>query len=125
MPSSSGATIATPRPLPSPAATPSIQSVGNGRWLIFPASARALSGTRYRIALSTHCGLDGSPIDFDGTLWDPPLDARRSPSGPVGNPVANGTIDLIGPTEALYESASGWTLPLHRHDGGKPLSGCD
>lgn len=69
-----------------------------------------------------HCGLF-SPIDFDGSFWDPvgPVDGDAPEA--IGG--ASGTIRLLGPIDAEFLAASGFTVRLRRHEGAKTLLGCD
>ncbi len=68
-----------------------------------------------------HCGLF-SPIDFDGSFWDPigqvDGDAPEAING------ASGTIRLLGPIDAEFRADSGFSVRLRRHEGAKTLQGC-
>ena len=68
-----------------------------------------------------HCGLY-SPIDFDGSFWDPvgPVDG----DAPEAINSASGTIRLLGPVDAEFRAPSGFTLRLRRHQGAKTFQGC-
>jgi hypothetical protein len=68
-----------------------------------------------------HCGLY-SPIDFDGSFWNPlgPVDG----DAPEAINAAPGTIRLVGPQEAQFRAPSGFTVRLRRHPGAKAFQGC-
>ncbi|HLY50179.1 MAG TPA: hypothetical protein VKR21_13375 [Solirubrobacteraceae bacterium] len=69
-------------------------------------TTHAHAGRPYR--LYTHCGIKWAKID--NTFWratQPPSDGSGNlPSG-WGNPYQAGTLVLIGPTKARFESAAG------------------
>lgn len=69
-----------------------------------------------------HCGLD-SPIDFDGSFWDPvgPVDGDAAEA--INS--ASGTITLLAPDLAEFRAPSGFVVRLQRHEGRKSLFGCD
>jgi hypothetical protein len=85
-----------------------------------PVSAR-LATPAIDVSLG-HCGL-GSPIDVDGSFWDP-VGAVDSNAAEAINS-SEGTFSLVGPNEAQYRSHSGFTVSLRRHEGAKNLFGCD
>jgi hypothetical protein len=68
-----------------------------------------------------HCGL-GSPIDVDGSYWDPvgPVDSNA----PDAINSSSGTFSLLSPVDAQFRSRTGFTVNLRRHDGAKNLFGC-
>ena len=69
-----------------------------------------------------HCGL-GSPIDVDGSFWDPvgPVDSNA----PDAINSSQGTFSLIGPNDAQFRSRTGFVVNLRRHEGAKDFFGCD
>ncbi|MDQ4143439.1 MAG: hypothetical protein M3198_06810 [Actinomycetota bacterium] len=109
-----------PAPLPAPTFTDEDDIWRDGK--VFPASARVEQGVEYRFELY-HCGIDET-LDFDGSFWDPvgPL--------PNANWVANedeGTMTLIAPNRARYESLEGGSVEFVRHEGPrsqKEIPGC-
>jgi len=68
-----------------------------------------------------HCGLF-SPIDFDGSFWDP-IGAVDG-DAPEAINSASGTIRLLTPVDAEFRAPSGFTLRLRRHQGAKTFQGC-
>ncbi|HYI23606.1 MAG TPA: hypothetical protein VEX62_13335 [Candidatus Limnocylindrales bacterium] len=77
-----------------------------------------------------HCGL-GSPIDFDGSLWDPTFGDDGS-GGPLTNDqqgeLINATqveLTIIDPVTALLVTPAGARVLLVRHDGARPYALCD
>ncbi len=88
---------------PSVAAPPPIE--GGGDWV--------------RFELLTHCGLDGTVIEFDGEHWEargpgPLNDGSGNPPAGFGNPFDQGWIVRIDADEAGYQSSLGVPLFLHR-----------
>jgi hypothetical protein len=77
-----------------------------------------------------HCGVH-SPIDFDGSLWDPVGAQSGSDTAPseaqLGELVnaTSGTMTLIGPNGSLFRTKSGLILGLARHAGQRGFNGCD
>ena len=88
--------------------------------VVSPASTR--TGTDVDPFTTGHCGL-GSPIDADGSLWDPigSIDARMP--GLVGD--VAGRFVLTGDRSARFVTATGFGLNLLRRDGPKSYLGCD
>ena len=87
---------------------------------ISPASRRTGSGLD---AFSTgHCGL-GSPIDADGSLWDPVgfIDPRAK--AVIGE--SSGRFLLTGDDTARFEARDGFVIGLVRRAGAKSYLGCD
>ncbi len=109
-----------PKPLPEPTLTDEDDIWRDGK--VFPASGQVEQGVEYRFELY-HCGIDET-LDFDGSFWDPaePL--------PDANWVANqdaGTMTLIAPNRARYDSLEGGSVEFVRHDGPrlqKEIPGC-
>ena len=98
-----------PRPLPDPTLDTEEEIWRDGK--VFPASAEVEQGVEYSFDLD-HCGVDDF-IDFDGSFWDPL-------ALPPGNWVANsdqGTMTLLGPDRARYDSFKEGSVTFERHDG--------
>jgi hypothetical protein len=77
-----------------------------------------------------HCGL-GSPLDFDGSLWDPVggHDGRGAPLNEqqVGE-LINATdvaVTLVDPRTAWLVTRSGAVILLARHAGPRNYFLCD
>ena len=60
---------ASPLPLPMTSQQNVTPEATDGGLLLVPASADVQWGRPYRFSLFTHCGLEGSPVDFDGSFW--------------------------------------------------------
>jgi hypothetical protein len=75
-----------------------------------PSSARVLPGVVYRFTIFTHCGVTPTLFDFDGSYWDPV--AEVTPTLP--EPEDAGTIQLVGPDEAVYTTSEGAVIGLRR-----------
>ena len=76
-----------------------------------------------------HCGV-GSPIDFDGSLWDV-LGGQNGRDQPVTDEqvgelinAGSGSMTLIDTDHALFRTRSGLILGLTRHAGAKGFQGC-
>jgi hypothetical protein len=84
-----------------------------------PSSAHATGQGPGRFVLG-HCGI-GSPIDFDGSFWDPSgwidLDAAASNA-------SAGTLVLTSRDTAHFSTGTGFELDLVRHPGSKYFPGC-
>jgi hypothetical protein len=111
--------------LPSPIATPSVQPIDNGQWIAFPASAPIEQDVPYAYRLYVHCGLDGVPIDFDGSLWDVASVARPAEAGSGTGLYEEGVVTVVGADGARFDGDPGLVVLLRRHDGGKSFTGCD
>jgi hypothetical protein len=66
-----------------------------------------------------HCGI-GSPIDVDGSFWDP----VAVPADPVAFDGLSGTVKLTAPNAATFTSSAGAVLQLTRHTGPKEFLFC-
>jgi hypothetical protein len=88
--------------------------------IAFPPQSRRAAAPVTDLSLD-HCGLY-SPIDFDGSFWDPigPVDGDAPEA--IGG--ASGPIRLVGPQEAEFRAPSGFTVRLRRHPGAKAFEGC-
>jgi hypothetical protein len=95
---------------------------------IAPQSPPADPQLTYRFMLG-HCGIL-SPIDFDGSLWDPvgasdasggEIDERHT--GELIN-ATEGQLRLTAADTAQFRTASGLVLFLARHDGQKRYPIC-
>jgi hypothetical protein len=77
-----------------------------------------------------HCGL-GSPLDFDGSLWNPTGGHNgngQAPSQEQINDVINSTpvtIMLISPLAAVMTTQNGGVVYLDRHEGPRAYFPCD
>ena len=78
----------------------------------------AVIGTDYGYAMP-HCGI-GSPIDVDGTFWDPAI----LPADPVQFDGSPGTFRLTTLNTATFTDATGAVLHLVRHVGAKEFGYC-
>lgn len=75
--------------------------------------------------LLTHCGLEETPITFDGERWravgpGPLSDGSGNPPPGFSNPTDQGTIRRTGIDSALYVSSQGIPLELRRVEGSPP-----
>jgi hypothetical protein len=66
-----------------------------------------------------HCGI-GSPIDVDGSFWDP----ATVPADPVAFDGLSGSFKLTAPDAATFTSSAGAVLQLTRHTGPKEFLFC-
>ena len=88
--------------------------------LITPTSLRVGPGPmRFKFE---HCGLN-SPIDFDGSLWDPVGEIDGDAADAIN--AAVGQIALLEPQRARFRSDGGFTVDLVRRDGAKSYPLCD
>ena len=69
-----------------------------------------------------HCGLS-SPIDVDGSFWDPIGQVDSDAPDAINSSI--GTFSLVGPADAVFTSRTGFTVHLRRHQGARNLQGCD
>jgi hypothetical protein len=95
---------------------------------LLPESARAAATDPVAFSLG-HCGLY-SPIDYDGSFWDP-VAYRIVRDGPITERhqvdvinSAAGTLTLLTPFIATLEFPSGLVIGLFRHSGGKAFPMC-
>ena len=109
-----------PQPTPERAVPPRFEQLADGSQRMFPTSARVQPGVVYRFQLFTHCGLDSSFPDFDGSLWD----IESSHRDGLTDPADNGTIVLVSANEAVYTSESGRQLRLVRATGPRIVPIC-
>jgi len=84
-----------------------------------PASAR-LAQPSIDFSLG-HCGLS-SPIDVDGSFWDPVGQVDSDAAFAVNSDT--GTFTLVGPDDAEFRSSTGFAVRLRRHEGARNLFGC-
>jgi hypothetical protein len=93
------------------------------RWVTWVAAALAVAGCGSQTSsptgtthahagrpyqLYTHCGIEWASID--GTFWrakHPLSDGNGNPPGGWGNPFQDGTLVLINPTTARFDSSAG------------------
>ena len=103
---------------------------GDGRleWDVWSVSAvgpmRPVSGPALGaiVALTLgHCGLD-SPIDVDGSFWDP---VGEIPADDALLGDAAGQFRRLGPTSAEFVTARGARVALQLHVGAASPAGCD
>jgi len=85
-----------------------------------PSSRRAGGFGPFPFALQ-HCGL-GSPIDFDGSFWDPV--GTIDMEAPEASNAIDGTLVLTSSEGAHFSTATGFELDLVRHVGSKSYPGC-
>ena len=83
-----------------------------------------------RVIALGHCGL-GSPLDFDGSLWDP-LGGHDGQGGPITKQQVSDLINatpiavvLIHPDQAIATSEHGASILLQRHAGPRRYALCD
>ena len=100
----------------------------SGGTILDPGSASIEPAIAYRFSLG-HCGLF-SPIDVDGSFWDP-VEGRTASGAPLdldGDPeminATAGFFVIIG-DEARFRTETGTVLELRRHPGEKEFPGCD
>lgn len=99
-----------------------------GGTILDPGSTSIEPATAYRFSLG-HCGLF-SPIDVDGSFWDP-VEGRTPSGAPLdldGDPeMINATAGffVVIDDEARFRTESGTVLELQRHDAEKEFPGCD
>lgn len=87
----------------------------------------AVAGVDYPISIYTHCGLDRSRIDFDGSFWDPigeTSDGQGNPPAGYDNPYDGGVIRLLPDGTAEYTSSQGVRLRLERSSGERSFEPC-
>ena len=108
--------------LPSPAAPANSVRQPDGTFLLVPSSTRILPGAVYRFTLFTHCGVTPTSFDFDGSYWDQV--AAITPT--LADPEDVGTIQLVGPEEAVFTTSEGAVIGLRRAPpGGREGFPCD
>jgi len=123
-----GVPISNPRDLPATGDFVVARPGPNGGSLLDPLSGPIDEAVAYRLSLG-HCGLL-SPIDVDGSFWDP-LDG----TGPSGAELdldsdgeminaTGGVIVVIG-DEMRFRTDSGSVVRFERHPGEKEYPGCD
>ncbi len=122
MPSES---TALPKLFPLP---PGVVPAGGDIRLTSETARTAELGKPYQYQLQ-HCGV-GSPIDFDGSLWDV-LGAQDGRDAAVSEDqlgelinAGSGTMTLVDPDHAVFRTQSGLLLGLRRHQGPKAFQGC-
>jgi hypothetical protein len=96
----------------------------NGTVRVFANSARIRPGVPYDFRLYTHCGLEKSTPDFDGSLWDFGGADTVNPARGFGNPVDDGTMTLVSEDVSQYRSSLGVILNFRRHNGAKVIPAC-
>jgi hypothetical protein len=123
-----GVPISNPRDLPVTDDFVVVRPGANGGSLLRAVSGPIGEAVAYRFSLG-HCGLL-SPIDVDGSFWDP-LDG----TGPTGAELdldsdgeminaTGGVIVVIG-DEMRFRTDSGSVVRFERHPGDKEYPGCD
>jgi len=121
--------IASLRPLP--AGMSGLPQPGSPSAVLEPQSQAGgmAPGVVYTLELG-HCGL-ASPIDFDGSLWDP-IAGDDGVGGPLTDEqrieLINGTpltVALLSPDVAQVRTPLGAVITLTRHSGPRPYSLCD
>jgi hypothetical protein len=95
-----------------PAVVPSVQLTATSPPARGPAVAMSLG----------HCGLM-SPIDVDGSLWDPV--GFVDGDDPAYLNASPGTLSLLGPALARFVADTGFIVGLARRVGPKSYSLCD
>lgn len=94
------------------------------------AAASATASSRGRpFSLYTHCGLDWSPIEIDGSFWQatgpgPLSDGQNNPPPGFGNPSDQGTLTLLDDRHATFVSSRGVRIDLVRLDERPELRHC-
>ena len=120
--------MANPRDLPISLGSREGEPGPNGGTVFEPLSDAIEKGAPYRFSLG-HCGLS-SPIDVDGSFWDP-IDGVSASGAELD--LANdaeminatsGVILVIG-DEMRFRTASGSVVRFRRHDGAKEFAACD
>jgi hypothetical protein len=128
-------------PSPSPAPQPSfavlpdivagIPAPGEPSAVVGPDSRRGgwAIGAAQELTLG-HCGL-ASPLDFDGSLWDP-VGGHNGSGGQlteaqVGDLINSSrvSIRLVDPDTALLVTRNGAVVLIERHQGPRPIRLCD
>lgn len=88
----------------------------------------AVAGVDYPISSYTHCGLDRSRIDFDGSFWDPKgdgtVDGQGNPPAGYDDPFDSGTIRLLPDGTAELTSSKGVRLRLERSSAARAFEPC-
>lgn len=90
-------------------------------------SPAAAAGVEYPISIYTHCGLDRSRIDFDGSFWDPvgeTSDGQGNPPDGYDNPYDSGTIRLLPDGTSEFTSSQGVRLRLERVTAARSFEPC-
>jgi hypothetical protein len=128
-PSTTADPIASLRPLP--AGMSGLPQPGSPSAVLEPRSQRGgfAPGVAHTFELG-HCGL-ASPIDFDGSLWDP-IAGDDGQGGPLTDDqrieLINGTpltLVLLQPDVAQIRTPLGAVITLARHPGPRAYSLCD
>jgi hypothetical protein len=100
-------------------------AVWSGRLENAANSPRAAANREFPITVYTHCGLDRSRFDFDGSFWraiGETSDGQGNPPPGYDNPYDAGTIRVLDDGTALYTSSQGYRLRLER--AASPGDGC-
>jgi hypothetical protein len=103
--------------LPPPIGEAEFVPAGPGEVQVTAVSGQVVQGQRYHFEVFTHCGLTANSFDFDGSFWTvrgQGDDGNGNPPQGIGNPSDAGVIQLIGPNEAVWTSASGVPVNLQR-----------
>ncbi|MGZ5374278.1 MAG: hypothetical protein ACXWDF_09685 [Aeromicrobium sp.] len=71
--------------------------------------------------LYTHCGLDRSPIEINGSFWKvtgpgPLSDGQGNPPAGFGNPYDQGMLTMLDDRHAMFVSSKGVRIDLVRLD---------
>lgn len=101
-------------------------AVWSGRLENAANSPRAAANRDYPITVYTHCGLDRSRFDFDGSFWralGETSDGQGNPPPGYDNPYDAGMIRLLDGETAEYTSSQGERLRLER--AASPATGCN
>lgn len=83
-------------------------------------SPAAIPGVDQALSIYTHCGLDRSRFDFDGSFWQAigeTSDGAGNPPDGYDNPFDGGAIRLVPDGTAEYTSSRGVRLLVKRLDG--------
>lgn len=92
-------------------------AVWSGRLENAANSPRAAADRDFPITVYTHCGLDRSRFDFDGSFWraiGETSDGQGNPPPGYDNPYDAGTIRVLDDGTAQYTSSQGNRLRLER-----------
>jgi len=110
-------------PPPQIPTVPSPLAARPGERIRFAESTAAEPNRPYKIDIGTHCGVGGTPIDFDGAFWTPAEDLPEPVPG-LRDPFDTGTLTLTAPANAVFVSSGGVRIELVRQAGPRAFVLC-
>lgn len=104
-----------------PPAPTSPPDANNPHVIVSPDSSAVLPRAPVAIRINTHCGLDRAIIDYDRSLWSV---REAQPPPRLADPFESGTITLLGPNLARFESDGGIVLLFDRRPASVEIVPC-